>query len=53
MNIIETYIGKKIDNINILNIDDAVKYKIKTTTNTNTKIVFITGVTGQDGSHIP
>jgi GDPmannose 4,6-dehydratase len=48
MNTSETYIGKKIDNINILNVDDAVKYKI----NTNTKIVFITGVTGQDGSHM-
>jgi GDPmannose 4,6-dehydratase len=46
MNILETYIGKKIDNINILNIDDAAKYK------SNSKTVFITGVTGQDGSHM-
>jgi GDPmannose 4,6-dehydratase len=46
MNILETYVGKKIDTVNILNIDDAIKYK------TNAKTVFISGVTGQDGSHM-
>lgn len=43
-NLKETYIGKKIDSINILNIEDAFKL-IK-----NNKICIVTGVTGQDGS---
>jgi GDPmannose 4,6-dehydratase len=47
MNIQETYINKKIDTINIININDAVKY-----VNKEKKCVIITGVTGQDGSHM-
>jgi len=47
MNIQETYINKKIDNINILNVDDTLKHKDNTK-----KCVFITGVSGQDGSHM-
>ena len=42
----ETYYGKKIDTANILNIEDAAKI-IK-----RRKTVIITGVTGQDGSHM-
>ena len=42
----ETYYGKKIDTANILNIEDA--YKIIN----GRKTVIITGVTGQDGSHM-
>ena len=42
----ETYYGKKIDTANILNIDDASKLI------NNKKTVVITGVTGQDGSHM-
>ena len=42
----ETYHGKKIDTANILNIEDASKL-IK-----GRKAVVITGVTGQDGSHM-
>ena len=42
----ETYYGKKIDTANILNIEDAAKI-IKAR-----KTVVITGVTGQDGSHM-
>jgi len=42
----ETYYGKKIDTANILNIEDAAKI-IK-----GRKTVVITGVTGQDGSHM-
>jgi GDPmannose 4,6-dehydratase len=42
----ETYYGKKIDTANILNIEDAAKM-IK-----GRKTVVITGVTGQDGSHM-
>ena len=42
----ETYHGKKIDTANILNIEDASKL-IK-----GRKTVVITGVTGQDGSHM-
>jgi len=42
----ETYYGKKIDTANILNIEDASKL-IK-----GRKTVVITGVTGQDGSHM-
>jgi len=40
----ETYHNKKIDTANILNIEEAVKC-LK-----DEKVVFITGVTGQDGS---
>jgi len=47
MNLEETYFKKKIDNINILNIIDAAKFK-----NETNKCVVITGVTGQDGSHM-
>jgi GDPmannose 4,6-dehydratase len=47
MNIQETYINKKIDIINIININDAIKY-----INKEKKCVIITGVTGQDGSHM-
>jgi GDPmannose 4,6-dehydratase len=46
VNIQETYHGKKIDTANILNIEDASKL-IK-----NRKVIVITGVTGQDGSHM-
>ena len=42
----ETYYGKKIDTANILNIEDASKL-IK-----ERKAIIITGVTGQDGSHM-
>lgn len=42
----ETYYGKKIDTANILNIDDASKLI------DGRKVVVITGVTGQDGSHM-
>jgi len=42
----ETYYGKKIDTANILNIEDASKI-IK-----GRKTVVVTGVTGQDGSHM-
>jgi GDPmannose 4,6-dehydratase len=45
-NFMETYHGKKIDTANILNIEDASKL-IK-----GRKTVVITGVTGQDGSHM-
>jgi len=45
-NIQEAYYGKKIDTANILNIEDASKL-IK-----DKKVVVITGVTGQDGSHM-
>jgi GDPmannose 4,6-dehydratase len=40
----ETYYGKKIDTMNILNIDDASKLI------NNKKTIVITGVSGQDGS---
>ena len=42
----ETYYGKKIDTANILNIDDACKLI------NNKKTIVVTGVTGQDGSHM-
>jgi GDPmannose 4,6-dehydratase len=42
----ETYYGKKIDTANILNIEDASRLI------NNRKTVVITGVTGQDGSHM-
>jgi GDPmannose 4,6-dehydratase len=45
-NIKDTYYGKKIDTANILNIDDASKLIH------NRKVIVITGVTGQDGSHM-
>jgi GDPmannose 4,6-dehydratase len=45
-NLKETYIGKKIDNANILNIDDA--YKILA----GKRVCIVTGVTGQDGSYM-
>ena len=45
-NFTETYFGKKIDTANILNIDDACKLI------NNRKVAIVTGVTGQDGSHM-
>lgn len=45
-NIQETYYGKKIDTANILNIEDASKLI------NGRRTVVITGVTGQDGSHM-
>jgi GDPmannose 4,6-dehydratase len=42
----ETYYGKKIDTSNILNIEDASRII------NGRKTVVITGVTGQDGSHM-
>ncbi|NBW12126.1 MAG: GDP-mannose 4,6-dehydratase [Caulobacteraceae bacterium] len=45
-NIQETYYGKKIDTANILNIEDASKLI------NGRKTIVITGVTGQDGSHM-
>ena len=42
----ETYYGKKIDTSNILNIEDASKLI------NNRKTIVVTGVTGQDGSHM-
>lgn len=41
-----TYTGKKIDHMNILNIEDAAKAL------GNKKCIIVTGVTGQDGSHM-
>lgn len=45
-NIKYTYIGKKIDNANVLNIEDA-SVLLK-----NKNICIVTGVTGQDGSYM-
>jgi len=45
-NLKETYYGKKIDHMNILNIDDATKWL------QGKSCVVVTGVTGQDGSHM-
>lgn len=45
-NINQTYYGKKIDTSNIFNIEDASKIINKR------KTIVITGVTGQDGSHM-
>lgn len=45
-NMQETYIGKKIDTVNILNIDEASKLL------TGKKTCIVTGVTGQDGSYM-
>jgi GDPmannose 4,6-dehydratase len=46
LNLTETYYGKKIDTSNILNIEDASKII------NGRKTIVITGVTGQDGSHM-
>jgi GDPmannose 4,6-dehydratase len=46
VNFKETYYGKKIDTANILNIDDASRLI------NGRKTCIITGVTGQDGSHM-
>ena len=46
LNLQETYYGKKIDTSNILNIEDASRII------NGRKTVVITGVTGQDGSHM-
>lgn len=45
-NLKEKYIGKKIDHMDILNIEDASKVAI------GKKSIIVTGVTGQDGSHM-
>ena len=45
-NLKEKYTGKKIDHMNILNIEDAAKIL------GNKKCIIVTGVTGQDGSHM-
>ena len=45
-NLQETYYGKKIDHIGILNIEDAKKWL------DNRECIIVTGVTGQDGSHM-
>ena len=42
----ETYIGKKIDNANVLNIEDAAS-SLK-----GKEVCIVTGVTGQDGSYM-
>lgn len=46
VNLKDKYIGKKIDTKNILNIDDAVQLI------NNRKTIVVTGVSGQDGSHM-
>jgi len=57
-NLMETLYKKKIDGLNILNIEDAKNLKKEwekknsSTDNFANKVVFITGVTGQDGSHM-
>jgi hypothetical protein len=43
-NLKDKHIGKKIDHMNILNIEDAGKII------DNKKSIIVTGVTGQDGS---
>jgi GDPmannose 4,6-dehydratase len=45
-NLKEKYFGKKIDHMDILNIEDAAKASI------SKKSIIVTGVTGQDGSHM-
>jgi len=45
-NLKEKYLGKKIDHMDILNIEDASKIAI------GKKSIIVTGVTGQDGSHM-
>jgi GDPmannose 4,6-dehydratase len=47
MNLEETYFKKKIDFVNILNINDASKIRAN-----YDKCLIVTGVTGQDGSHM-
>lgn len=52
-NLRETLYGKKIDTANILSISDAKLIRDqKLRTNIDAKIVIVTGVTGQDGSHM-
>jgi GDPmannose 4,6-dehydratase len=45
-NLKEKYTGKKIDHMDILNIEDAAKKSV------GKKSIIVTGVTGQDGSHM-
>lgn len=45
-NLKEKYFGKKIDHMDVLNIEDAYKISI------DKKSIIVTGVTGQDGSHM-
>jgi GDPmannose 4,6-dehydratase len=45
-NLKEKYTGKKIDHMDILNIEDAAKISV------GKKSIIVTGVTGQDGSHM-
>lgn len=45
-NIESTYVGKKIDNANVLNIEDAAAQL------SGKKVCIVTGVTGQDGSYM-
>jgi GDPmannose 4,6-dehydratase len=45
-NLQQTYYGKKIDHMDILSIEDATKIVA------NKKSIIVTGVTGQDGSHM-
>jgi GDPmannose 4,6-dehydratase len=45
-NLKEKYYGKKIDHMNILNIEDAKKWL------NGRQCIVVTGVTGQDGSHM-
>lgn len=49
-NLIETLYGKKIDTANILSISDAKAVREKN--KNNTPVVIVTGVSGQDGSHM-
>lgn len=49
LNIKETLYGKKIDTANILNIAEAKSIR---DVSSSQKVVVITGVTGQDGSHM-
>ena len=45
-NLQKTYHDKKIDHMGILNIEDAKKWL------NNRNCIVVTGVTGQDGSHM-
>jgi GDPmannose 4,6-dehydratase len=45
-NLKEKHFGKKIDHMDILNIEDAAKFS------SGKKSIIVTGVTGQDGSHM-
>ena len=47
MNIEETYVKKQIDTVNILNIHDVMRLNTG-----DAKRIVVTGVTGQDGSHM-